>query len=1012
MTGFDLENNVLFKGGPLKLNTAKSIKLTRVAMLFSLLLCLLLRAVDSHAVISWPLPRYNKDDKLKQYPCGAGDDNQASPLTPVTALRPGRTLLKFRETVNHAGAPYRVALSVGGQTRFEEHVLLDHVPHNDQGSTSEQGDSRADPNYGKMHAIEVEMPDLNCTREARCVLQLVQIMTDKMGPAGCAPADLPNSCGSPSFAYFSCADVTIDGAADPAKWAPSYVSYTGNSEPSNWLPGESSDWLRQASGVWHLPSLTRPWPSVLAPLSAAFQDMLLRQALPAPRPDSLEQYLLGLSSTPHVAGTAQQRNTAQYVSQAWEQQGLSVQQLSFDGLLDYPVSAAVALLPDDAANITAYTCQINEPVLPEDSFTSSENVLSPFVGYAPSGNVTGQLLYVNYARREDFLLLQDLGVSCSGRVAIARYGKGHRGVKAMLAQQFGCSALLLYSDPADDGFTVGRPYPDGPGRPKWGVQRGSGLFSNICPGDPRRTATCLGEGATSYEGTLTPAIPVQPLSWGDAEPLLRALSSPDLALPAGWQGALSFSYQIGPGPAVVSLQIAKRRTVSTMVNVVGRFPGQGPLAQEIVLIGHHRDAWVHGANDNGSGGAVLLELARVMGQLRAAGWAPLRTIQLCSWDGEEYGLAGSVNYVEQHAQYLRERAVAYINIDSASFGSDFTVQGAPSLLPFLLQLADLVSHPFLPARKVGEAWTEAQYAMPGAGSDYAAFFHHLGVPVLDFGFNGLNGVYHSLYDTPRFVGEIADPGFKGHTAITQLSLALVLTLAELPVLPFSYQNTAVRLAAALDQLTTGYAQQSQLQLTALQEALLAFQEEGRRTDAGIAATLSQSLSQAAALNQELIRANAALRQTEMALLSEQGNPGRPWYKHQLIAPGKWKGYGADAFPALAEALYEQDDSTANSAAESLARTVQQATQALSVAFSPPPAAAATSRAPGWGWLVIGLLLLLLGTSLLALWDRRRRRRVTQGMSTEGLDLGTRARGSSQDSRDVEGVAPGNYATLR
>eukprot|EP00128_Syssomonas_multiformis_P007705 Colp12_sorted_trinity150504_noHs@13868 len=462
--------------------------------------------------------------------------------------------------------------------------------------------------------------------------------------------------------------------------------------------------------------------------NASFEDVFLS----VPNAGRAFEHLSFYTTRPHVAGTPGDYETAVYTRDVIRSFGIEADLDEHQVLLSYPIETSVSIV-EPAEN--RYNALINEGTVSKDPTSKDDRFVKPYNAYSPSGNVTGQLVYVNYGRKEDFEQIQAMGIDLKGKIVIVRYGELFRGLKVWLAQEHGAVGVLIYSDPADDGFVKGPVYPEGPWRPAHAVQRGSAQFISHCAGDPGKPERC---GVDS----LIPKIPVQPLSYADAEPLLRALRSNPA--PAGWKGGLSIDYNIGPGPAVVNMDLKMRFVTGPIWNVVARIPGSDQ-PERAVILGNHRDAWGPGGVDPNSGSSSLLEVARGFGTLLKMGWKPKRTLLLCSWDGEEFGLLGSTEFGEKRADQLFKQAVAYINVDSAVSGGILDVSATPALIRPFMEAASRVTDPAT-GKPLSDVWS-GRVGRLGSGSDYTVFLQHLGIASLDMGFKGSYGVYHSVFDS-------------------------------------------------------------------------------------------------------------------------------------------------------------------------------------------------------------------------------------------------------------------------
>ncbi len=692
--------------------------------------------------------------------------------------------------------------------------------------------------------------------------------------------------------------------------------------------------------------------------SAAAQARAERVFLDTPTPEQASRFLRALTEEPHVAGTPQEKALADYVRARFEEFGLATEVARYEAFLNHPRSVALRLTEPIQEDLS-----LVEPALPGDKDSGMHGMFPAFHGYGASGHAEGQVVYANYGTRADFDALAKLGVDVAGRVVIVRYGAVFRGLKVKEAQERGAKGVLIYSDPADDGYARGDTYPDGPMRPSTAIQRGSVQFLSLGPGDPTTPGYASVAGAKRVpreQLTTVPRIPSLPLSYGEAEKILRRLGGPEA--PEGFQGGLPFAYHVGPGAAAVAMDVQMDEGLKPIFNVFARIPGEGE-AERLVIIGNHRDAWTHGAVDPNSGTAVLLEIGRGLAAAYKAGWRPRRTLMLASWDAEEYGLVGSTEWAEEHAELLSRGALAYLNVDSAVTGRDLSVGGVPALRDVVRECAAAVSEP----RQGGSllaAWEQrerrewarqspvelerAESAFElhldplGSGSDYTAFLDHLGIPALDLSFSGRYGVYHSVYDNYRWMATYGDPGFHYHAAAARLLGLMALRLASADVVPLRFAPAGRSLREQLDALRRDVRRRArqepalaafEAELRALDAPLMAFARAGERADAALEA-LSQAGDAAAAG-----RANAVATTVERAYLSSEGLPRRPWFRHALVAPGTTTGYAPWPLPGLVQAVEDKDVALWRGETRRVENVLQAATQRLEALAALSPAGA-------------------------------------------------------------------------
>jgi N-acetylated-alpha-linked acidic dipeptidase len=671
--------------------------------------------------------------------------------------------------------------------------------------------------------------------------------------------------------------------------------------------------------------------------------------LAVPAPERARAWLRALTEEPHVAGTPQDKETADYVLARLQEFGLKAELVQYEVLLNYPKSVSLKLTRPEAVSLS-----LREEGQARDKDSWSDVAFPAFHGYGASGKAAGQVIYVNYGTREDFERLDAMGLSVKGRIALVRYGKVFRGLKVKEAQTRGARAVIIYSDPADDGYMKGDIYPDGPMRPASALQRGSVQFLSSGPGDPTTPGYASKKGVkrVAYEAlTGVPKIPSLPLSWGEASKILKALSGP--RVPDDWQGGLPFAYHVGPGGAEVEMDVVMDYALRPLWNVIATIPG-AVEPERAVILGNHRDAWTYGAVDPNSGTASLLETARGLGAALQTGWKPRRTIMLASWDGEEYGLLGSTEWVEDRLAWLQASAVAYVNLDVAVTGGDLDVSGVPSLRDLLIEVTADLPEP----RHVGTVlddwrgrkqrdWAKSEPVFPdpatqrfelqldalGSGSDYTAFLDHAGIASVDFTFEGSYGVYHAIYDDLFWMEQFGDPEFLYHTAAARLYGLLAMRLASADIVPLRYAAYGNALQRELELLRRDAVHDRRI-WEAVQAAPLASVEPGSQASvearrkpalspdfAPLAAAIGELAAQGADLDEalarleqegrdlpagDLARLNDAVVRVERAFLAEAGLPGRPWFRHMLYAPGLTTGYASWPFPGVVQALRERD----------------------------------------------------------------------------------------------------------
>jgi len=712
--------------------------------------------------------------------------------------------------------------------------------------------------------------------------------------------------------------------------------------------------------------------TVLVAAAAASASHLSAQRPPSwderlraiPDAAAIGQYMQRLSARPHYVGSAYNKDNAEWMLARFREWGWDAQLETYDVLFPTPKERLLELTAP-----TRFTATLEEPVVAVDP-TSGQKAeqLPTYNAYSIDGDVTGPLVYVNYGRPEDYEELEAAGVSVKGAIVIARYGGSFRGTKPKIAAEHGAIGCIIYSDPRDDGYFVDEVFPDGPMRNKDGVQRGSALDLPMYSGDP------LTPGKPSIPGTprlaLTDAetltkIPTLPISYGDAQPLLAAMRG--RVAPASWRGALPITYRLGPGPARVHLKVAFNWDIKTMYDVVAKLQGS-TFPDEWIVRGNHHDAWVNGASDPVSGMAPELEEARAIGQLVKQGWKPKRTLVYAAWDGEEPGLLGSTEWVEQHDAELREKAVIYINSDGNSRGF-LQASGSHTLEHVVNEVAKSVDDPETKGtvwkrwqsnvvssasgdrRSEARSRADLRIGALGSGSDYTPFLQHHGIASLNLSFGGFDddGIYHSIYDDFYHFAKFSDPGFLYGRALAQFSGSLVVRLADADVLPFEFTNLAdttqtyLREVQALLRQRQDDVRERNRQITDGVFAAVNDPKEPRPIpavedvppalnfapleNAVAALTRAADRYKAAAAkagsDPATLRAvNAKLIQSERQFIDEGGLPRRSWYRHLLYAPGFYTGYGVKTMPGVREGIEQRRYEEAEKEAARLAAAVQ------------------------------------------------------------------------------------------
>lgn len=646
-----------------------------------------------------------------------------------------------------------------------------------------------------------------------------------------------------------------------------------------------------------------------------------------PDPKSAREHLRRLTIEPHIAGTKEDYNTALYVRDQLRSYGLSADLKEYEVWLNYPNAPTVLEL------ITTRRQRLStqEAAVPGDPSSSHPKISPLFNGYSASGDVTGPVVYANYGLPNDYEDLKKAGVDVKGKIVVVRYGNSFRGVKAKVAEQNGAIGCIIYSDPEDDGYMQGDVFPKGPWRPVASGQRGSVQFLFDYPGDPLTPGKPAIAGTPRLkpeEATDLTRIPVQPIAYDVARTILSQLKGP--LRPRGFQGGLPFAYHVGGTNDVkLRLKTDMNYKLRTIWNVVARIDGNEEKDRWVVL-GNHRDAWVFGAVDPNSGSSAMLEVGHGFGELLKQGWKPRRTIILCSWDAEEYGLIGSTEWAEEMADELRQKAVAYLNLDAAVSGPNFGASSVPSLWKFIRGAARDVKDPKT-GKSVYQQWQdrsrenrpegdqdmrEARISALGSGSDYTPFLQHLGIASTDMGFGGDYGVYHSAYDSFYWMDHFGDPGFTYHVAAAQLWGTLAMRLADADGLPFDYTDYAHQIRDFFTEamrLARIRNLASSLDDKAMTSAIDDFAKEAERVEKDRQEAVRKGD------RAELGKINDALVQAERQFIDAKGLRGRAWYKHQIYAPGIYTGYAAQPLTDFRQAI---DDRNSANAKESLERIVE------------------------------------------------------------------------------------------
>jgi len=640
------------------------------------------------------------------------------------------------------------------------------------------------------------------------------------------------------------------------------------------------------------------------------------------------------TSEPHPAGSKRNNELAEYMAAEWRKQGLeNVVIRQYDVYSSEPKSTSLEMISP-----VPFKASLREAAYDEDPDTKNPRISAAWTGMSISGDVTAPVVYAHSGNPEDYAVLRKKGIDVKGKIVLVRYSNpySYRGFKALTAQREGAAAILIYSDPAEDGFKKGKVFPEGPWGPETHIQRGAITYDFIVPGDPLTPGWASVPGArriASQDAQSLPKIMALPLSWTDAKPLLENMGGP--VAPADWQGGLPIQYHLGGEQARVHLKIEMDNSIKPYFVVEGRIQGADVPDQWIVL-GNHRDAWVFGGVDPSSGTASMMEMTRAFGTLLKQGVRPRRTLVFCSWDGEEVGLTGSTEWGEQFSEELQKKAVAYINVDSSVSGPDFDGSAVGSLAPMLIETTHSLEDPS--GVSLYEAWKNARAKKNkdsgdgpatdfvladtriGSGSDHTVFLNYVGIPVIGLSFDGSYGVYHSAYDNFYWMNHFGDPGYRYHTLASNLWGVLALRLANADLLPFDFDSYAQNVRAFVKDLSKGR-DVSQVDLKSLMLKLAEFEAAGRKLNATISTVLA-SKSTKTFLNS----ANQSMLQVERNWLNPEGIPGRPWFKHMLY--GARFTYAHLELPGLTEAVEQGDWQRANQQAHILQAAVDRNTKLI------------------------------------------------------------------------------------
>jgi len=671
------------------------------------------------------------------------------------------------------------------------------------------------------------------------------------------------------------------------------------------------------------------------------------QAIPSP--EKAREWHRTLTAEPHPAASDRNNYLADFIADEWRKQGLEdVALRRYDVLHSKPRSVSLEMTTP-----VHYTATLREDPYEVDPDTKNPAVSGAYFGYSASGEVTAEVVYAHSGNPEDYDLLRRNGISVKGKIVLVRYSNpySYRGFKALAAEREGAAALLIYSDPAEDGYARGKVFPDGPWGPESHIQRGAITYDYIVPGDPTTPGWASVPGAKHIppeEARSLPKIIGLPLSWHDAKPLLENMNGPEV--PKDWQGALPIKYRM-TGGVTAHVKVDMDTSLQPYTVVEGRIRGT-EWPEEWVLLGNHRDAWVFGGVDPSSGTASMLELTRALGELKQRGIRPRRTVLVCSWDGEEYALTGSTEWGEQFADDLKKKLVAYLNVDESVAGAattagpeglSFSPSAVASLAPMLVEASKDVRAPS--GKSLYEAWRatsrrDTNASQPpldsglvetriGSGSDHTVFLNHLGRPVINLGFTGDYGVYHSMYDDRYWMEHIGDPTFEYHVALTNIWGLVALRLANADVLPYDFGFNALALDHFLSETEVrNKIDTHKVRLKKLHERIGEFQKAGNELSKAVEKGLAAGGNSA----EKMERLNQQLLQVESNWLHPDGIPGRPWFQH-LIYASRYT-YAHLELPGLTEAVEKGDSKVASEQEALLERALQKNIELLRRAKDP------------------------------------------------------------------------------
>ncbi|MBM3788777.1 MAG: M28 family peptidase [Acidobacteria bacterium] len=654
------------------------------------------------------------------------------------------------------------------------------------------------------------------------------------------------------------------------------------------------------------------------------------QAIPSP--EEARKTHRFFTSAPHPAGSERNNELARHLEKLWSDQGWEdIRMHRYDVLASFPREVSLEMVSP-----VRYQAGLREDAYDVDPDTSHPDIRPAYLALSISGEVTAPVVYANSGNPEDYAVLRKHGVDVRGKIVLVRYSNpySYRGFKAFTAEKMGAAGILIYSDPAEDGYGRGAVFPDGPWGPESHIQRGAITYDFLVAGDPLTPGWASVPGARQVpreQAVSLPKIMALPLSWRDAKPLLENMDGP--VAPDSWQGGLKFKYRIGGRAVRAHMKVDMDTRIAPNYVVEARIRGS-ELPDEWILLGNHRDAWEFGGVDPSSGTASMVEVTRALGQLKKEGIRPRRTVVVCSWDGEEVGLTGSTEWGEQFADELKKKLVAYINVDSSTSGPTFEADSVASLAPLIVEVSRTLGHP--EGKTLYDAWRReraeaAKKPVPerelvdtriGSGSDHTVFLNFLGRPTIGLAFTGPYGVYHSIYDNYYWINRFGDPGYRYHTLMARLWGVLALRLANADILPFDFDSYGHHLRQFTQQVERTGDAPAHLDFAGLYRGIDAFEAAGAALNRSAAAALAQGSVSPKILG----GVNRAIMDVEGNWLHPDGIPGRPWFKHILYAARYT--YAHLELPGLTEAVEKSDWETARSQARILERALDTNTRLL------------------------------------------------------------------------------------